>query len=227
MLPLSAFGSGHLYRKHPGMLTVRPTHHILENYSNYVVLRYNADYLVNYLNNQFEKHNLSNLEKYLSEFDKDFYKKLGDTTSTWAIREVLSISIKDMLEQDTTQMDIISNDSQITCCYISPEDFLEHPVDNLEHIYQFFGLEFNQYHEQIKSSVSIYLANQRNLIKHIRLNDFILATINNQEIILSEPTLIDEAYIQAKLAMLGYSIRCYGLDVFPQSSIELHRLLDK
>lgn len=223
ILPISAFGSGHLYRKHPGMLVVRPTHHILANYSNYVVLEYDRSRLINYLNNQFEKHTLGNLEKYLGP---NFYENLEDR-SVWAIRELLSISIKDMIEQGITQMDQIPDDSSLTCCYINPEDFLENPKDNLEQIYKVFGLEFNQYYDQISDCVSQYLAKQRNLTKHSQLNDFVTATVNNQEIILRETTILDEAYIQAKLSILGYSIRCYGLDDFPKSSTELHHLIDK
>lgn len=49
--------------------------------------------------------------------------------------------------------------------------------------------------------------------------------INNNPALSPCQTIFDEAYVQAKLRILGFEIQCYNLNEFPKNSVELHKLL--
>lgn len=84
-------------------------------------------------------------------------------------------------------------------------------------------IEFNKFSDS-------WLEKQRYLINELELVNKIVDYATNQKITSwtsSQLCMFSEAMIQKKLRDNGYELKCFGLDIFPNDSIQLYRLMEK
>ena len=70
-----------------------------------------------------------------------------------------------------------------------------------------------------------WLEKQSEAFKDQEIADFIDNTIQGTDFTISSLNFWEEAWIQQRLRERGYEIECDGLDNFPLSTIEMHKLI--
>lgn len=86
----------------------------------------------------------------------------------------------------------------------------------------------NDNEEQLDEFIAIWKSKQQYVLDEYKdINQFVESTIKNVYYILEHSSIISEAIIQQKLRSNGYEIRCWGLNIFPTQSQDLHNLLEK
>jgi uncharacterized protein YozE (UPF0346 family) len=236
ILPVIEYaGSAHGFRNTPGIDLVRPTHDIVEESLtnpklNYILIECDKEKIINYIDNQFQKQNLSDTLTYLNTFYPEFSKKLKTVwgnTETWALRELLSFFLNEMIANTKHQIENFHAQVQQNNCYrINPENFLLDVENELEKLLLFFNLKKNSNFNLLNYHVSEFLELQQNFNKNFQIDKFVDDTINNKECYIPNLTIFDEAWIQYKLRMKGIEIKCYNLNKFPNNSIDLNKLLE-
>jgi hypothetical protein len=230
--PISKFGSSHKFRGKQGFDIVTPTHDPLdESYINYVLVECDKEKMINYIDNQFQKQSLGDLEAHVNTFFPNANDKLKEHWSgsnRWELRELLSFFLEDMIISIKNQID--KNHLQVkfnNCCTICPETFLLNPTKELEKIFLFFNLKKHKEFETADTYVSEYVKQQQNFIKHQQINEFVKNSIDNIPYSVPNLTIFDEAYIQYKLRLQGYEIKCYDLNKVLSNSSDLVGLLER
>jgi len=225
-------GSGHGYRTTPGMQWVRPTHHPLDNsYTNYILVNFDKEKAINYIDNQYQKQSLGCTTEYMNSFFPNFNDKLkeswGANTANWELRELLSFFINNMINSSMDQLNNHHNQLQKNNCYtINPESFLLNTKIELEKLLSFFSLKKHVKFDLLESYALEYLKLQQNFTKNEQIDLFVEHTINNNSYSIDNLTIFDEALIQYKLRSQGIEVRCYNLNSFPTDATDLFGLLE-
>ena len=228
-------GSAHRFRKTPGRWVVTPIHNILnDSYTDYILIKYDEEKIINYVNNSFQKHYLGKLTDYFGNDWNKINNKLLDHWNDilpWQFRELLSFDLSGQIEFFKTQYTenahtITKNTKNPNNFYVlDPELFLLNASVELEKLLDFFKLKKHKHFNTLEKYTSEYLNLQQHFTKNIQIAKFIENTINNISFTIPNLTIFDEAYIQHKLRSLGYEIKCYNLNEFPNNSTELFKLL--
>ena len=224
-------GSAHKYRVSHGMNIVRPTHIPLDHsYTDYILIDCEKEKIINYIDNQFQKHCLGNLAEYINTFFPDINTKLKESwgsTDCWELRELLSFFLEDMIVSSKEQIDSYHIQLQQNNCYnLSPENFLLNASFELEKLLSFFNLKKHSKFDLVDLYILEYLELQQNFTKHNQIDEFISSVIDNKSYSIHNLTIFDEARIQHNLRLYGHEIRCYNLNEFPTNSIDLRKLLE-
>ena len=223
------FNSAHRYREYSGINIVTPSHIPLDGYTNYILLECDVQNIIGYIDNQFQKQSLGNVETYLKSILPDYRDKLSSywtTNEAWELRELLSFFLGDLIKNIKEQIDTAHNQVSINKCYlVKPEKFLSSTTE-LENILNFFGLKQHEKFNLATEYFNKYLSCQLHYNKSHQLGDFINSTINKIPYQLTDATIFDEAYVQHSLRLQGYELKCYGLNRFPSDSIALASLLE-
>jgi len=226
--------SAHGFRS-PGITYVQPTHDIdeesLTNLKlNYILIECDKEKMINYMDNQFQKHNLSDTLTYLNNLHPEFSEKLKyfwGNTETWTLRELLSFFLNETMANARHQIENFHAQLQQNNCYkINPENFLLNVENELEKLLLFFNLKKNSNFNLLNYHVSEFLELQQNFNKNFQIDKFVDDTINNKEGYIPNLTIFDEAWIQYKLRAKGIEIKCYNLNKFPNNSLDLYKLLE-
>jgi hypothetical protein len=223
-------GSAHRYRTSCGRDIVTPTHDPLDHsYTDYILIECNKEKIINYIDNSFQKQDLGNLAKFIDSFFPDINTKLKESwgsSNPWEVRELLSFFLEDMIVSTKEQIDSYHTQSQQNNSYtIIPEDFLLDAPVALEKLLSFFNLKKHNKFDWVSGYVSEYLKSQQNFTKHTQIEKFVSNTIDNKSYSIPNLTIFDEAWIQHKLRLQGFEIKCYNLNEFPKNSIDLNKLL--
>ena len=224
------FGSAHKFRNTTGQSIITPTHCPLDNVYHYILVEANKEKIINYIDNQFQKHCLGNLAEYINTFFPDINTKLKESwgsSNPWELRELLSFFLEDMIINTKIEIDGYHQRVKDNNCYlVNPENFLLNITSELEKILLFFNLKKHKKFDTLEICAAEYINQQQNFIKHLEIDKFVKNTIDNISHIIRDLTIFDEAYIQHKLRLQGFEIKCYNLNKFPNNSIELFKLLE-
>ena len=228
--PIDKNNSGHLFVNTPGILKCSPMHSFNEGFENYLFLIYKPTKMLNYYNNEYEKFSGSDIAEFLSSRFPNYQEKLTNgwhDDSIWALRELLSFYLPvltDALvsEAESEKQRVI--ESNVPYYIADPEDLLTNSEVHLEKIYLKFGLEKNQHFNQLSFYTNLYLSQQKYFNKQQELDNFVNCVIDNSVMEISSTTILDEAYIQYKLRVHNYEIKCHNLNKFPTNSVELNKI---
>jgi hypothetical protein len=179
----------------------------------------NITHGLDYLNNQFTKHDTNNIFKSIeksfpNEFEAKF--KLWPSVANWVIREWISFWIKDNIKASYSQLphaDIIASDLFNTDLNIFPE------------IINRLGLTVTVNDATMKYNQSNWIKQQRYHNSQHRCNKWVQDIVKGIKSESPCQTILDEAYVQHCLREQGYEIRCDGLDIFPKNSSDLRELV--
>lgn len=229
--PLESNGSAHQFRGTSGNDIITTAHKwVGKEYDGYILIDCNKEKIINYIDNQFQKHYSNDVNKYLKEVfpeSADKLKNFWNSEDNWELRELISFFMQDMI--DSTKKQFNESIAQIETCNaykIDPENFLLNIEHEIEKLLNFFNLSKHKKIHFLKSHVTDYILQQKNFTKSEQINNFVNNVINNDFYSIKNLTIFDEAYIQSKLRMLGKEIKCYNLNIFPTVSIELSMLLE-
>ena len=228
--PIDENNSGHLFNNDPGILECAPLHNFKEGFENYLLLTYNPTKTLNYFNNHYEKFSSGDIVEFLSTKIPNYQENLIDgwpDDSIWGLRELLSFylpALTDALvsEAESEKQRVI--ESNVPYYIADPEDLLTNSEVHLEKIYLKFGLEKNQHFIQLPFYTNLYLTQQKYFNKQQELDNFVNCVIDNSVMEISSTTILDEAYIQYKLRVHNYEIKCHNLNKFPTHSVELKKI---
>ena len=228
--PIDKNNSGHLFINDPGILKCTPMHTFREGFENYLFLVHDSTKTLNYFNNWYEKYTLGNIVEFLKKILPNYQEKLTNIwhdDSIWALRELLSFHLPGIfdawiIEKETKKQRVI--ESGVPYYIVNSEELLTNSEVHLEKIYLKFGLEKNQHFNQLPFYTNLYLSQQKYFNKQQELDHFVNCVIDNSVMEISSTTIFDEAYIQYKLRVHNYEIKCYNLNKFPTNSIALREI---
>jgi hypothetical protein len=146
----------------------------------------------------------------------------GNGSKSWEDREWFSIFYPVWINEWTTGVNDVT-DSWLT---ISNSDMLNDTHGSLVKIIKYCGLTLTI---GLQEFATKWRAKQQYIIDELELANAIVASVKNNDPMewdTNSLCIVSEAIIQNKLRRLGYEIKCYGLDKFPNSSVELLKLLD-
>ena len=141
----------------------------------------------------------------------------------WELREWLSIFYPVWVQEwiDGRQY------ADPTWLCISSKEILSNPHKTFQNILDYSGGIDNTLITKFDEFVDYWRSKQQYLIDEYELINRIVSTaISNESFNWSDLHIIAESIIQQKLRANGYKIKCYNLNEFPTSSIDLHNLLE-
>lgn len=141
----------------------------------------------------------------------------------WELREWLSIFYPVWVQEwiDARQY------ADPTWLYISSEEILSNPFTTFRTILDYSGELDNTLMSKFNEFVGYWQTKQQYLLDEYELiNRIVNTSISNESFNWSNLNIIAESIIQQKLRINGYEIKCYNLNEFPTSSIDLHNLLE-
>jgi len=218
--------------------TKESTHWIWDNAVtkiNYEDMKPVGKYLASkYMTEMFYAGNLRNKERFR------YHLKHGDQTNqikgfgynvdnvddllTWQLREILSHwDFNQVLtEYYQPREPIISNRIYNLSLESLRDNFKETILDVLSF------LNYKPIPNRVEKLDDIgqqWLTGQTELFKDQKIREYIKKTITGEEFVLANLNFWNEAWIQKKLREQGYEIKCNGLDKFPKSTLEMHKLI--
>jgi hypothetical protein len=139
----------------------------------------------------------------------------------WEKREMLSLELNLWLEE------LLSANSftEESWLHISPIDLLNNFKETIIKIINYLGLTLDDTGLDAFANEWInkqqYVLNEFDLIKNI-----VESTVNQKFFRWEKLSIMSESLIQTKLFNLGYNLKCYGVNNFPNNSIDLANLLE-
>ena len=234
------FGSSHVFR--PIIPQSKLSFKHLENASwtderKIVIILADNNHLLDYFDNQYIKQSLANTVEYMTgvwgiEFINEkicqwgYKKPFDETMPTWTLREFVSFCLTDCWKDgyNNDKYFSIAHSYCIKCQDIFNINFYSLLLDIVNKL----NLELITSYNDIVSNHKNFLSAQKFHGIQNKCDQFVNATINS-DILVSNPciTIFDEAYVQHKLRVLGYEITCDGLNIFPDSSTTLNKIIYK
>jgi len=140
----------------------------------------------------------------------------------WELREWFSIFYTNWIQEWTESYQNVQKDFLT----VSNVDFLYHPKQCLERIFEHCELTFNQ--KDIDKFVKMWQNKQQYIINNENLcRDIIANTIEQLDFSWESTNIVQEAIIQKRLRDCGYEIKCWNLNTFPTNTEQLYNLLEK
>lgn len=140
----------------------------------------------------------------------------------WELREWFSIFYTNWIQEWTESYQNVQKDFLT----VSNVDFLYHPKQCLERIFEHCELTFNQ--KDIDKFVKMWQNKQQYIINSENLcRDIIANTIEQLDFSWESTNIVQEAIIQKRLRDCGYEIKCWNLNTFPTNTEQLYNLLEK
>ena len=179
------------------------------------------------INNKYEKHNFSlRDEDFAVNLNGWGVKSLADLEK-WQIRELLSFYAWEQ-HQSETEIDSIKTltDDKL----LNVEIGLLHNSNTFEQTIRSIMSHFNipVVRQDFENIYNKWIALQHHHYKDELLEGIITNTLNSTYYDWSNKkiTLIDEALLQYKLRNLGFELKCFGLNDFPNNTTQLETLLE-
>lgn len=139
----------------------------------------------------------------------------------WEIREWFSIFYPEWINEWLDSPTLVGKDWFV----ISNQSFINDTFNTFKKIINFCNLTVNG---DLEDFSEFWRSKQQYIIDEFELLDKIItATVSDQEINWDPICIISEAIIQQRLRVLGYEIRCDGLNTFPTNSKTLYNLLER
>ena len=211
-------------------------HQLLERIERVVMVYPNSsNYLLN-INNYFYKIwdniwtgplHYTKPEDIWNNFPVEYGTPLDDVP-LWIVREYISYSLFDAWENQV-EWDFSKKFSHPKCHFVYVDDILYRPLEVCEEIKDFMGLTWVRDPETILS-LHNHNMNLQKYLTQDQLSCNILKCLiedsNNFEWEPGELSLVSEAWIQRKLREHGIDIQCHGVDQWPNSTMQLRKLLN-
>lgn len=219
-------GSSHSFRDSDEQCKYFTNDHALSNDSDIIigaVSGHELDYLSNHFAKQYSK---EKIKIFLHELFPDFelqVSKQWHNNEDWALREWISFWLPDILAaayQPNTNADITTDQ-----LFNKNNDIF---VKEITRLIKKLGLSIDVDINTIKTNHAEWQKKQQHHNMQYRCDNWIGEILNtNKDTVNPCLSIIDEAYVQYRLRMHGYEIRCFGLNNFPTTSIEFKLLLYK
>ena len=165
-------------------------------------------------NNDLSKHNIVNWNSQYTHWSE---------MRLWELREWFSLFYPTWVGEWCNTSNSINENWLV----INPLDLVNNYVDVVKQTIKFCKLNYIA-NEQADVISKIWCAKQLPIMaEYNTINQIVEKTIKNELFAWDNLSIIHEAMIQKKLRDRGYELKCFNLDKFPCSSIELHGLLDK
>lgn len=141
--------------------------------------------------------------------------------AVWEQREWLSILINDTLTDYTS----VITKSQPEWLCINSEDILYNFRSTILKIFAYFNLQFVD--DKLDEFINHWFSKQQYILSEYNTIDLIVKKfLNNEEYCWQPISLMGEAIIQYRLYNLGYKLRCFNLNKFPNSVQELKMYIE-
>lgn len=183
---------------------------------------------LDYLNNQLYKFNNNQIIDFiLNTFsgEKSMESKLTNFNNhgNWSLREFISFFLMDLMHESyNNKSHSIDNCFELSTNDIFSDEFINTIFPNLA---KSLNLKIKNidslvlFHNQFKELQQFHQI-------QIKLDEWIDGIFDNLDLLFVGISILDEAYVQAKLRQMGYGIRCFELNDFPKTTKELFKLID-
>lgn len=210
------------------------TNFILEKLSNgitehdkIIYIDIDTDYLkeLTYINIELKTTYEDSFNESLIPFIKNWDSSITNffTADRWIKRELLSLYFRGMINSLTKKPNRYSN-----VLYIGMQDILFGNNDTLTRkILDFCELPLRE--EAIKEIIhkhKKFLDSQKAITYHKNMSDALDNCLKNIDAPLGEMSLFAESILQEKLRSAGHEIKCYNLNQFPKTTLELINLFE-
>jgi len=192
---------------------------------------------LDYYNNQFAKNHGSQLISYIEghlsvdeikqklELGWNYTRPFNDQTPNWILREFFSFWIVDCFKNGYS---LNSYKSIIADVVIDTQDIFLNFEQTFKKICQALNLQINIEPTFITKTHKDFLSRQRFHLSQLNCQQWVYDVINDKT---DRPspcqTIFDESYVQYFLRELGYELLCDGLNDFPETATDLHKLIFK
>jgi hypothetical protein len=192
---------------------------------------------LDYYNNQFVKQNKSQLILYIEDQISsieikeklkscwNYTQEFNEHTPTWILREFFSFWIIDCFRDGYSLNDYSSIIADVV---IETQDIFLNFEQTLVKVCQRLGLEINIEQHFITETHQQFLSKQRYHLSQLKCQQWVYDAIKGQ---VDTPTpcqtIFDESYVQYLLRKIGYELLCDGLNIFPKTSMSLHKIIVK
>ena len=140
----------------------------------------------------------------------------------WELREWFSMFYTDWVQEWLDAKQYILP----TWLTISSKDILENTRDTFLKIINYAGTFNNNYENEFNEFIALWRSKQQYLLdEHNIIKNIVKFTISNTPYTWQKLNIFSEAIVQKRLKDQGYDLKCYNLNEFPTSAIELHKLL--
>ena len=208
-------------RRLPKNIVIKPSHYVFSDIHNMVAIMPDRHRRIEYMNNVIVKDGDNNHRFVLND---SFPPK---DLPIWEQRELFSYWLRDNLFVDSTIDHFESMIGKFEGAKVlsNGNDFLKDPVTELTKISKPFGLTVILEDELIKCT-NDFVAKQPFLDHHIFLDNYLsdlLSGVSRKDTL----TFFDAAWTQAELLKRGYELRCFDLDIWPENTDDVRKLLIK
>lgn len=194
---------------------------VLKVYEKIILIYPSSNDLAWGLNNKaFKSFGKGFIEFCFNENSNDLESWGEHKNQTWALREWLSISI---VEQFYAEIEVD------TCIAFSNKNVLKVEMYEIKHDFHnvlskminFIDKSLIRSNDEITSLYNDWYSRQEHIDKDTKLQELIDAIMCKEYKIMDGLTIIDQALIQYGLRNLGYEIKCFGLNEWPKTTLEL------
>jgi hypothetical protein len=218
-------GSSHAARRNDDLLQYIQIEHYIDLEvinDDAVIISADPTHYLDYHDNQFSKNNNFDLDRFLVTLfsNGNTQHKIDnhwDCSSTWALRELLSFSIQEVLDSTYSWYNA---DNSVVCS----NDLFTDLYNVLGSITSRIGNKVIVPKDIIDSNHKKFIGLQEFHNIQIRCNQWVDDIICNRDIECPCVTIFDEAYVQHRLRLKGYEIKCDGLDIYLGAS-DMHALI--
>lgn len=234
-------GDSHQYRFHPYRKSVIDQGHLEtmnfdEARDSLVVVLPHNDHRLDYYNNQFAKQEKNQLISYiLNQLTKDeiehklksmwnYDGQFDSNIPNWIMREWCSFWISDVLTVSYDSKKYTDLNSKIK---ISTVDLLDHHLNALTMIAMQLNLTLTIDTDTILRQHNNFLSAQKFHNSQKKCYQYVKDCINGNNTQMLILNIFEESYIQHLLRQYKFEISCDGLNVFPESTQQLAKLIYK
>jgi len=147
-----------------------------------------------------------------------------DQIPRWIKREFLSLYLMTSWH-DQTEWYHPNYWSHPRCYILMVSDLLYNLDDTLNYIKEFFNLNFVKSIDQVRPYHQKMLESQTHLGQDQLCYQIVDSVLSNQDFCWGDLTLISECWIQWQLRNHGFELECNNLDIFPNNSLQLRKLI--
>ena len=191
---------------------------------------------LDYYNNQFDKWAKKALCEYITSQLQEaevvqklnqgwgYNDKFNDNTPIWILREFFSLWIIDCFNDGYSIEKYKNVKSKIQ---ITTQDIFLNFINTLYTICQNLKLSINIDESVITKNHNCFLNLQKYHNSQLKCQQWVDNILNNKDSVSPCQTIFDESYVQHLLREAGFELQCDGLNIFPNTSSDMKKLIYK
>ena len=163
-----------------------------------------------------------------TETDKVFLQSLNENYENpeiWQIREHLSMWLYDQHLSETKTEIISKLKNTENVMTIPTSNLKDNFITTMKDLSKYLNTTNTREDNDLQTLHTDWCENEIYMGKDTLVNNIVNAVLNNEEIEMTNLTIIDESQIQRLLKENGYKIKCYGLNDWPETTTKLRELL--